>query len=236
MYASHLAGMTGTYLWPWAIVKGWCVRQIYLDPNAYWLHQTRATGCRSIVSPIDWVYPVMKCHIDDKVMYRFISMTPSAITFTHQIPKKKEKKKNCFRHHVSSYFFLQAGRHFISWLYSFWVGSSPHLSVIAMLKMAHPSRWGLACAINRRAPQRRICLWVGSAQNRLFADVVSSALPSHSEVSTEELQILFWGFKRVVQHALEKKRISMFCFMNLRNNLSIYLNWITNLGGQNKVN
>lgn len=157
--------------------------------------------------------------------------------FTHQISRRRKKNlanhRSC--HHVPSHSFLQAGRHFISWLYSFWLGSSPHSSVIAMLKMAHPSRWGLARAINRRAPQRRICLWAGTAQNRLFANVVFSASPSHSKVRTGKLQIFFWCRKRVVQHASEKKaRIIIFCFMNPRNNLNIYLNELTNLGSNIK--
>lgn len=217
------------YSRPRAIVIGWCVRRIYIDPNAYWLHQTRATGCRSFVFPFYWVYSIAKCHRDDEVMWRCISMTRTAFTGHLSIRSQEEEKNtlanHCSCHHVPSHSFLQAGRHFISWLYSLWVGSSPHSSVIAMLKMAHPSHWGLARAINRRAPQRGNCLWAGTAQNRLFADVAFYALPSHWKVSTRKLQILFWCCKRVVQHAWEKKMgIIIFCFMNPRNNLNNSLN------------
>lgn len=143
-----------------------CIRHVQVGADALFSHFIECILSQNATEMMKWCEGALVW-----LALPFQSIYPS------DLKKKKQKKladhRSC--HHVPSHFFLQAGRHFISWLYSFWLGSSPHSSVIAMLKMAHPSRWGLTRAISRRAPQSRICLWAGTAQNRLFADVVFSA-------------------------------------------------------------
>lgn len=157
------------------------MRQICIDPDAYWLHQTRNQGqkrCFPIVWSVFYFKMAQKGWSGVKV-HQYDSHRHYRAFYLPARSREEEKKLASHRscHHVPSHSFLQAGRHFISWLYSFWFGSSPHSSVITVLKMAHPSRWGLSRAINRRAPQRRICLWAGTELNRFAAVSPSSFLP-----------------------------------------------------------
>lgn len=169
--------------------------------------------------PFYWVYCTTKWHKKDEALWRCISMTHTAFTehfiYPPDLGNKRRKlasHRSC--HHVPSHSFLQAGRHFISWLYSFWLGSSPRSSVITVLKMAHPSRWGLSRAINRRAPQRRICLWAGTALNCFAVASPSSFLPCLvvRKVGAGKLQISLRCCKRVVRHEVEQiPWVVLFC-------------------------